>query len=323
MRSRSLVIFAYTQVLSERTHAVHAPDAQSPTETYAGKGTRPTWMPGHATLNPFDLHAGGDPAGRKALAGPNRRRAMGMKRLDRLQSPRLAFFTLFFRPDDRFPVWREDEASAGVGDFDAVAAGLIDVEEKRLLDRVLVRAGLDMDAVLQEDVGGAQDFLAAVERVGDVMKAAGRIGVIVRIGEVVTLVRHRHPHRGFGAVVEHDLFGQPAAEIVFKKEAVGFDVDRETIEVIEPANVDAARGKPLRLIFQGGLEFGRRLVPLGLVIEFDDVTVRIAATKRRPLPHVALDPADVVSGPLERCDAALERLRASRPQRHVLHAGGL
>jgi hypothetical protein len=67
-----------------------------------------------------------------------------------------------------------DLSRAGIGDLDPVAAGFVDVEEERLLDRVLVRAGLDIDAVLQEDIGGAQDPLAAVERVGNVMKPAGR-----------------------------------------------------------------------------------------------------------------------------------------------------
>jgi len=85
----------------------------------------------------------------------HRRRAVGMERLDRLQPPRLALLALFLGPDDRLPVGRENEAGAGVGDLDAVAAGLVDVEEERLLDRVLVRAGLDVDAVFEKDIGGA------------------------------------------------------------------------------------------------------------------------------------------------------------------------
>src|SRR5229473_4107785 len=111
-----------------------------------------------------------------------------MKRLDRLQPPRLALLALFLGPDDRLPVGCEDEAGAGVGDFDAVAAGLVDVEEEGLLDRVLVRAGLDVDSVLQKDVGGAQNLLAAVERVGDVMKAALLAVMVAGVGKVVALV---------------------------------------------------------------------------------------------------------------------------------------
>src|SRR5436305_2074870 len=101
-----------------------------------------------------------------------------MKRLDRLQSPRLALLALFFGPDDRLPVRREDQAGAGVGDFDAVAAGLPDVEEEGLLDGVLVRAGFDVDAVLQKNIRGAQNVLAAVERIGDVVEAARRLIMI-------------------------------------------------------------------------------------------------------------------------------------------------
>ena len=93
--------------------------------------------------------------------------------------------------------------------------------------------------------------------------------------------------------------------------------------MVEPADIDAACRKPLRLVLQRRLQFGRRLVPFGLVIEFDDVAVGIAAAKRRPLPHVAVDPADVEAGTLQRGDAALQRLRAAGAQRHVLHPGGL
>src|SRR6266852_1498767 len=88
----------------------------------------------------------------------NRRRPMGVERLDRLQSPGLSLLALFLGPHDRLPIRRQDQAGAGIGDFDAVAAGLVDIEEEGLLDRVLVRAGLDVDAVLQEDVGGAQNL---------------------------------------------------------------------------------------------------------------------------------------------------------------------
>src|ERR1700730_14828028 len=101
-----------------------------------------------------------------------------MKRLDRLQPPRLALLALLLGPHDRLPVGREDETGTGISDLDAVAAGLVDVKKKCLLDGVLVRAGLDMDAVLEKDIRGTQNLLAAVERVGDMMEAAGRIGVI-------------------------------------------------------------------------------------------------------------------------------------------------
>ncbi len=139
----------------------------------------------------------------------------------------------------------------------------------------------------------------------------GRAGV----GKVVALVRHRHPHRSFGAVVEYDLFGSAEAQIIFEEEAVGLDIDREAIEVIEPADVDAARGKPLRLVLQRGLQFRRWLIPLGLVIELDDMAIGVATAERRPLPHVAVNPADVEAGALQRRNAALQRLRAARAAR--------
>src|SRR6516165_3821594 len=175
---------------------------------------------------------------------------MGMKRLDRLEAPSLAFLAFLLGPDDRLPVWRENQPRAGVGDLDAVAAGLPDIEEEGLLDRMLVRAGLDIDVVLEKDIGGAQDFLAAVDGVGDMMEAAFLAVMVAGIGEIVALVRHGHPHRSFRTVVEHDLLGGAAAEIVLEEQTVGLDVDGEAIEMVEPTHIDAAGGKALRLVLQ-------------------------------------------------------------------------
>src|SRR5205085_12294352 len=108
----------------------------------------------------------------------HRRGAVRVEGFDGLEAPGLALAALFFRPHDRLPVRRQDQPRAGIGDLDAVAAGLVDIEEEGLLDRVLVRAGFDVDAVLEKDIGGAQNLLAAVERIGDVMKTTRRIGVI-------------------------------------------------------------------------------------------------------------------------------------------------
>ncbi|MBP2427324.1 hypothetical protein J2R87_004264 [Bradyrhizobium elkanii] len=90
--------------------------------------------------------------------------------------------------------------------------------------------------------------------------------------------------------------------------------------MVEPPDIDAARRKALRLVFQRGPQLGRRFVPLGLVIELDDMAVGIAAAECRPLPHVTIDPADIEARTLQRGNAAFERLRAARPQRHVLHS---
>ena len=90
--------------------------------------------------------------------------------------------------------------------------------------------------------------------------------------------------------------------------------------MVEPAHIDAARRKALRLVLQRRLQLRRRLIPFGLVIELDDMAVGIAAAEGRPLPHVAVDPADLELRALQRGDAALQRLRAARAQGHVLHA---
>src|SRR3954454_25034144 len=146
-----------------------------------------------------------------------RRRAVGMEAFDRLQAPSLALLALLLRPRDRLPVRRQHQTRAGVRHLNAVASGLVDVQEEGLLDRVLMRPGLDEDAVLQEDIRGAQDVLAAVERIGDVVEAALYTMRFARVGEVVALVRAGQPHAGLRAVFEHDALSVAEAEIALEE----------------------------------------------------------------------------------------------------------
>src|SRR5665213_2161515 len=125
------------------------------------------------------------------------------------------------------------------------------------------------------------------------MEAAVRAGVVARIGEVVRLVGGGQPDAGLRSVIEHDAFGQAEAEIVLEELAAGGDVGGKPVPVIDPAHVAATRGKTLRLVLQGWLEFRRRLIPLGVVIELDDMAVGILADEGLAMAEVAVSPADV------------------------------
>ena len=94
---------------------------------------------------------------------------------------------------------------------------------------------------------------------------------------------------------EHDLLGKTEAEIILEENPVGFDVDREAVQMIEPAHIDAARGISLGLILQRRLQFRTAPVPLGFVIELDLVAVRILADECGTVPEIAIGPADVDS----------------------------
>src|SRR5581483_8928987 len=181
------------------------------------------------------------------------RSTFGMEGPDRLQSPRLAFFAFGFRPGDRLPVRRKDQPCAGAGYLDSVPTRLVYVEKKCLLDRVLVRSRLDIDAILEKYVGSAQHILACVQGKRHVMQAPVGARIVARISEVIALVRRGHPHAGFSAVVEHDLLRKHEAEIFLKEFAVGLDIHGQSIEVIDATNVDATGGKFLCLVLEGGL----------------------------------------------------------------------
>ena len=180
--------------------------------------------------------------------------------------------------------------------LDPVAAGLVGVEEERLLDRVLVRARLHHDPVLEEDVGGAQHVLALVDEEGDVVQPAARSRRVARVGDVVGLLVRREPDPRLGAVVEHDLLGQPQPEVRLAEDAVRAGIEREEVDVVEVSHADAAPGIAVGLVLERRLPLGRRDVALGLVEELEPVAVGIAeactqardrgrrrATRPRPL----------------------------------------
>ena len=149
------------------------------------------------------------------------------------------------------------------------------------------------------------------------MEAAFHAMRLARIGEVVALVGAGQPHARLDPVVEHDLLGQSEAERLLEKLPVRFDVGGQTIEMIDPADIDAARGKSLRLVLQRRLQFGRRLVPFSLIVDFEDMAVGIMKLVGRAMAEFVLDPADAGARSLQRVDAARERLRAAGAERRV------
>ena len=172
----------------------------------------------------------------------------------------------------------------GIGHLDPVPAGLEHVEEEGLLHGMLVRPGFDRHTGFEEDVGRAQDLLAAIEREGDVVEAAGDAVGFLGEGEVVALVVRRQPHAGFLAGVEFDPLRAAQAQIALEELAAGADIDGQAVEVIDAADVDATGGKALRLVLQRRAELGGRLIPLGVVIELEDVAVGVAEAEAGLVP---------------------------------------
>src|SRR5260370_34664722 len=89
-----------------------------------------------AGVSPLDVRGfAAPPKISQETSALDRRRAVGVEGLDRLQAPGLALLALLLGPDDRLPVGCEDQARAGVGDLGAVAAGLVDIKGEGMLDR--------------------------------------------------------------------------------------------------------------------------------------------------------------------------------------------
>ncbi len=183
-----------------------------------------------------------------------------------------------------------------------------------------MRSGLDVDAVLEADVGRAQHFLPGVDRVGDVVKPSARAVVVGGEREVVALVRRRHPRARFVAVVEDDHLRRPHAEHVLEEQPQRANVGGEQVQVVEPPHVRAARRKALRLVLERGLQVRRRREPLRLVIDLHPVAVGRVERVRAPVAEIAIGPSAAGSRGIDDRHAVLERLGARRAKGDVAHA---
>ena len=156
----------------------------------------------------------------------------------------------------------------------------------------------------KKNIGSKQNFLARIERVGDVMEAALGAGMIAGIGEVVGFVGRGQPDAGLAAVVHDDALGETEAEIILEEFAAARDIGGKPVPVIDAPHVAAARRETLRLVLQRRFLVRRRVIPFGVVIELDDVAVGILADKGLALAEIAIVPADVETGALQRHGAA-------------------
>ena len=100
------------------------------------------------------------------------------------QAPSLPFFTICLTPDDGLPVRSQYEARTGAGNLEAVAARLVNVQEKRLLDGMFVRARFHEYTLLEVRTDAGVSGLGSSYTSTDLVNAAlGRLRDQV-IGEV-------------------------------------------------------------------------------------------------------------------------------------------
>src|SRR6478735_4338849 len=241
------------------------------------------------------------------------RRSVRMERLDGFHAPGLPFAALLLAPLDHGRVRVKQQAGAGVGQFDPVAAGLPDIQEERLVDGVLVRTGLDVDAVFKEDVRGLQDVLAGIGGERHVVEPVAVLEPVVGIHDVVGLVVEVEPPGGVSAVVEPDALTLPPAQRLGYELPVGHHVLGQEIDVVQPPGVDAPAGEGRGLVLQGGFVV-RGHVPFGFVIDAQEVPVGVPEGIGGPGSHFTVFPADAQAGGFDGGDPALQCLLAGGPE---------
>lgn len=230
---------------------------------------------------------------------------MRVERVDGFEAPGLTALALGFGPDDRFPIGREDQSRPGIGELDAVTGRLPDIKKERALDGMLVRTGLDMDAILEENVGRPQDVLARIGGVGDMVEAAVSATMFLSASQIVGLVVDREPATPKPPVVELNHFGDPTAEAAFHEAPELGNIGCQQVEMVDAARTGPTAMVALRQVLQfGTLGFGS-YIAVSLPIDLEDVAKGILETECVTMAQVTGHPAmrDEAAG-LDRGDPA-------------------
>src|SRR5215470_5022365 len=301
--------------------------------TTARAASEPAAISDPASPSPSTATTGpGAGSGRPSVTVPTRRRLASGHRASRLlgltgrrrpvrvkrgyggQAPGLALYSLGLRPADRLPVRSEDQPGARIAQLDPVAPRLVDVQEERLLDRVLVRSRLDEHSLVQADVCGSKDVFPGVGGEGEVVQPARSLRPVVGVDQVIGLLREMEPLRADRPVVEDDLLGDSPAQAVPDEAPVGLALSRQIVHVIKAPDADAPAWVGLGLVLQRGLQVSVRPEPLGLVVELEFVAVGIAEQVGRSDADIAVPPADAKPGRVDRGHPPLQCLLARGAQ---------
>ncbi len=170
-----------------------------------------------------------------------------------------------------------------------------------------MRARLDMDSVLEKDVGRLQHLLAVIDRIGDMVEAPPLPRVVARIGDVVALVVHGEPAAAILATVQQDLLRDAAAERLRHEVADRADILRQQVEMVDPPHAAAASVVALRLVLERWPLGGRRFVLPRLEIDLEDMVVGVAEAVGPAMAQVAIRPADPAAHRLDRRHAPEQR----------------
>ena len=160
-----------------------------------------------------------------------------------------------------------------------------------------------------------KQLLARVDEPRQVVQAPVAAGVVGGVDQLVGGDREAHPGALLAAVVVDDLLVGAEAELLLGEPAVGGDVRRQHVDVVDPLDRGAAVDVALGHVLEPRAQVLGRHVAVLLVEELEPVAVGVAELERGAVPVVALVPADAEPRGFDRRDAPLQRLRAPGPER--------
>ncbi len=214
---------------------------------------------------------------------------MSVECLDRLQAPGLPLASLCLGPAYRFPIGGEDQPCTCIRQFNPIAGRFPDIEKEGSLNGVFMRPLLDMDAILQENIGCPQNVFALIGGIGDMMQPPFAATMFFGAGQIVTLVIDREPAPAQTAIIQLDVFGHTRAKACFHEAPELGDIFRKQVEVIQPpwGRPGEGAGRVLQ-----GRPFGTfRCGTTGIIVYLEHMAEGIFKLESRPVRHVAIGPS--------------------------------
>ena len=133
--------------------------------------------------------------------------------------------------------------------------------------------------------------------------------MILGIGDVVALVVDREPAPAQPAIVELDLLRHPAAQRLHHEIADFSHVERQQVEMVDAARRTSSAMIALGYVLQLGLLIFGRLVDTCVVVQLEDMPIRVGESIGPPMSLIVIDPADAAPHALDNRHPPRQRFR--------------
>ena len=148
-----------------------------------------------------------------------------------------------------------------------------------------------MHTVFQKHIRGAQDVLALVRGIGNMVQPALAAAMFLGTGQIVGLVVDGEPAAAETAVIQPDLFGHPRPQTSLHEVAKHGHIRGQQVQMVQPPRTRPLCVKATVHVFQRRHVIAGRVELHRFPIQLEHMAERVLKTECPPMALVTVYPA--------------------------------